>query len=70
MEIERNVIMRKHKTEIKEYNSIKEYERKYYPKSFKKQTVELSDPSNLGTVLARESLSKFKQLISKQKICI
>lgn len=62
--------MKKPKTRVQECRSMKEYEKKYYPESFKKQSVEISDPNTLGTVLARESLNKFKQLIQKQKVCI
>ncbi|PIQ95128.1 MAG: hypothetical protein CO148_03585 [Nitrospirae bacterium CG_4_9_14_3_um_filter_41_27] len=62
--------MKKPKTRVQECRSMKEYEKKYYPESFKKQSVEISDPNTLGTVLARESLNKFKHLIQKQKVCI
>lgn len=62
--------MKKTKTKVQEYHSVKEYEKKYYPESFKKQSIEISDPNTLGTVLARESLNKFKHLIQKQKVCI
>lgn len=62
--------MKKPKTIVQEYRSMKEYEKKYYPESFKKQSVEISDPNTLGTVLARESLNKFKHLIHKRKVCI
>lgn len=62
--------MKKTKTKVQEYHSVKEYEKKYYPESFKKQTIEISDLNTLGIVLARESLNKFKQLIQKQKVCL
>lgn len=62
--------MKKSKTRTQEFHSVKEYEKKYYPESFKKQSIEISDPNTLGTVLARESLNKFKHLIQKQKVCI
>lgn len=62
--------MKKSKIKVKEYHSMKEYEKKYYPESFKKQSIKISDPSTLGIILARESLNKFKHLIQKQKVCI
>ena len=62
--------MKKSKTRTQEFHSVKEYEKKYYPESFKKQSIEISDPNTLGTVLARKSLNKFKHLIQKQKVCI
>lgn len=63
-------MMKKSKTRTQEFHSLKEYEKKYYPESFKKQSIEIRDPNTLGTVLARESLNKFKHLIQKQKVCI
>ncbi|MBM4136875.1 MAG: hypothetical protein FJ241_08610 [Nitrospira sp.] len=63
-------MMKKSKTRTQEFHSVKEYEKKYYPESFKKQSIEISDPNTLGTVLARESLNKFKHLIQKQKVCV
>lgn len=62
--------MKKLRTKVQEYHSVKEYEKKFYPESYKKQSLEVSDPNTLGTILARESLNKFKQLIQKQKVCI
>ncbi|OGW25506.1 MAG: hypothetical protein A2X59_04920 [Nitrospirae bacterium GWC2_42_7] len=62
--------MRKHKGKIQEFYSVKEFEKKYYPESFKKQAIEVSDLNSLGTVLAKESLTKFKHLMQKQKVCI
>lgn len=62
--------MKKSKISMQEYHSMEEYEKKYYPESFKKKSIEVSDPNTLGNVLARESLNKFKQLIQKQKLCI
>ncbi|MEW6419292.1 MAG: hypothetical protein AB1480_14470 [Nitrospirota bacterium] len=62
--------MKKHRIKVQAFHSMKEYEKKYYPESFKKQSIEISDPDTLGIVLARESLNKFKHLIQKQKVCI
>ena len=62
--------MKKSKIRMQEYHSMEEYEKKYYPESFKKQSIEINDPNTLGQVLARESLNKFKHLIQKQKLCI
>ncbi len=58
------------KTKVQEYHSMKEYEKEFYPESYKKQLLEVGDPNTFGIVLARESLNKFKQLIQKQKVCI
>jgi len=63
-------MMKKSKTRTQEFYSVKEYEKKYYPESFKKRSIKISDPNTLGIVLARESLNKFKHLIQKQKVCI
>ena len=66
----RSTIMKKDRTRTQEVHSLKEFEKKYYPESYKKQSLEISDPNTLGIVLARESLNKFKQLIQKQKVCV
>ncbi|MDQ1254752.1 MAG: hypothetical protein QG646_4022 [Euryarchaeota archaeon] len=62
--------MKRLRTKVQEYHSMKEYEEKFYPESYKKQSLEDSDPNMLGTILARESLNKFKNLMQKQKLCI
>ena len=62
--------MKKNRTRTQEVHSLKEFEKKYYPESFKKQSIEISDPNTLGTVLARESLNKFKHLIQKQNVSV
>jgi hypothetical protein len=62
--------MKKSRTRTQEFHSMKEYEKKYYPESFKKQLLEFKDPDTLGIILARESLNKFKHLIQKQKVCV
>jgi hypothetical protein len=62
--------MKKYKTNVQVFHSVKEYEKKYYPESRKKQMLEIDDPDTLGIILARESLNKFKQMIKKEKICI
>jgi len=62
--------MKKLKTKVQEYYSVKEYEEKFYPESYKKQSLDVSDTNTLGTILAGESLNKFKQLIQEQKVCI
>ena len=54
----------------KEFHSMEEFEKKYYPEKFKKTSIEAVDPNALGTVLAKESLAKFKHLIQKRKISI
>lgn len=62
--------MKKLRTKIQEYYSIEEYFKRFYPESYKKQLQEISDPNTLGTILARESLKEFKNLMQKQKLCI
>ncbi len=62
--------MKKDKAKVHEYRSMKEYEKRYYPESFKKQSIEITDPDTLGIILAKESLNKFKHLIQKQKVSI
>lgn len=62
--------MKKLRTKVQEYRSMKEYEKKFYPDSYKKQSLEDSDLNMLGTILARESLKEFKNLMQKQKLCI
>lgn len=60
----------KKKTNEQEFYSIGEYEKKYYPQSYGRKTKESEEKINLGIIMARESLSKFKQLIQKQKVCL
>lgn len=62
--------MKKYKTTVHEFHSLKEYEAKYYPESVKKQTLEIDDLDTLGIILAKESLNKFKQMMKKEKVCI
>ncbi len=62
--------MKKYKTNVQVFHSVKEYEKKYYPESLKKQSLEIGDPDTLGVILARESLNKFKQMMKKEKVCI
>jgi len=62
--------MKKYKTNVQVLHSVKEYEKKYYPESVRKQSLELDDPDTLGIILARDSLNKFKQMIKKEKLCI
>ena len=43
------------------YTSMKEFEEKFFPKSFKKRSLEaLTDARTLGINLARESLEKIR----------
>lgn len=55
--------MKKSRTRTQEFHSMKEYEKKYYLESFKKQSLEVKDTDTLGIILVRESLNKFKHLI-------
>ena len=41
----------------KEFKTMEEFEKEYFPKSFKKQLLEgITDPHDLGVALAQESL--------------
>ena len=62
--------MKKLRTKGQEYHSIEEYVKRFYPESYRKQLLEVSDPNTLGTILAREPLKEFKNLMQKQKLCI
>lgn len=62
--------MKKTRAKVQEYHSMKEYEKRFYPKSHKKLSLEVSDPNKFGTILAEEMLNKFKQLIQKQTVRI
>lgn len=43
------------------YRSVREFERKFFPKSFKKKTTEKpTDARALGVSLAKESLDKIR----------
>ncbi len=44
--------MKKDKSKTQEYCSMKEYEKRYYPDSFEKQSLECSDTNMLGIILA------------------
>ncbi|QII09491.1 hypothetical protein KsCSTR_01120 [Candidatus Kuenenia stuttgartiensis] len=62
--------MKKIRAKVQEYHSMKEYEERFYPESYKKQSLEVSDPNEIGAILAEEMLNKFKHLMRKQKLCI
>ena len=62
--------MKKLRTKVQEYHSIEGYFKRFYPESYKKQLLEDCNPNTLGTILARESLKKLKNLMQKQKLCI
>lgn len=48
------------------YKSMKEFEKKFFPKSFRKQSLEqLTDARILGITLARESLNTIRNQLSK-----
>lgn len=36
--------MKKIRAKVQEYHSMKEYEKRFYPESYKKQSLEVSDP--------------------------
>jgi hypothetical protein len=51
----------------KEYTTLKEYQKAFFPKSSKKEGLEIVDPQVLGATLARQSLQKCKNtLLQKQ----
>jgi hypothetical protein len=62
--------MDKTKAKEQEYRSMEEYKRKYFPESFRQNKIQDKDTKMLGIAMARESLSKFKQLIQKEKVCL
>jgi hypothetical protein len=62
--------MKKIKAKAQEYHSMREYEKRFYPESCKKQSLDVSDPNEIGTILAEEMLNKFKHLMRKQKLCV
>ena len=57
--------MKKNRTKAQEYHSMEEYKKRFYPESYKKQLLEVSDPNTLGAILAEEMLNKFKHLMQK-----
>jgi hypothetical protein len=58
--------MNKDKTKKYVYYSMMEFEREFFPKSFKKKMAEKSaDAKSLGTSLAEESLEKIKGRLAK-----
>ena len=58
--------MIKNKKKEQVYKSMREFEEKFFPKSFIKQSVEVStDARTIGINLAKESLSMIKSRLSK-----
>jgi len=48
------------------YKSMKDFEEKFFPKSFKRQLLEdTTDPRTVGINLAKESLDKIRSQLSK-----
>ena len=48
------------------YRSMKEFERKFFPKSFKEKMAETpTDAQALGVSLAKESLEKIRERLAK-----
>jgi len=58
--------MTKSKKKEQVYKSMREFEEKFFPKSFREQSTELpTDARSLGISLARESLDTIRQRLSK-----
>lgn len=51
---------------VKEYSSLDEYKRKFYPEQQAEQIAIKEDPHDFGVNLARDLLKKYKHLISSQ----
>ena len=52
--------MRRSKKKEQEYKSTEEFEKKFFPNSFKKRLVESMDSHALAVSLAEESLEKIR----------
>ena len=53
------------KTE-KEYTTFEEYQKAFFPKSLKKEDLEINDPQVLGATLARQSLQKCRNSLLRK----
>ncbi len=58
--------MRKDKKTEKEYSSFDEYKKNFFPNTDDNYSLQADDPRNLGINMARESLNKFKRLLTKK----
>jgi hypothetical protein len=47
------------------YRSMEEFEKKFFPNSFKKRALESMDPHALAVSLAEESLEKIRSQLTK-----
>ena len=58
--------MEKSKKKKQVYKSMREFEEKFFPESFRKQSTEVpTDARTLGVSLARESLDMIRRRLSK-----
>lgn len=58
--------MKKGKNKKQIYQSMKEFEKEYFPESFEKRMSEKpTDAQALGVILAKESLEKIKGRLTK-----
>lgn len=58
--------MKSSKKKEKAYKSMREFEEKFFPESFRKKSVEMpTDAHTLGINLAKESLDMIKSRLSK-----
>ena len=58
--------MKKDKKKKRTYRSMVEFEKKFFPKSFEKRTIERpTDAQDLGISLAKESLDKIREQLAE-----
>ena len=58
--------MKRRKKKVQVYKSMREFEEKYFPESFRKQSAEVpTDARALGISLAKESLDTIRHRLSK-----
>ena len=51
------------KAEKRIFKSFEEYEAVFYPQQSKVKTLTNEDPSALGTILARQTINKYKHIL-------
>ncbi len=58
--------MKKKGRKVQEYNSMEEFNKRFYPESFNEQLSKIDDPHTFGVKLAEESLKKIMNQLSKK----
>ncbi len=58
--------MKQGKNVKKEYTTFEEYQKAFFPKSLKKQDLEINDPQVFGAMLARQSLQKCRNSLLRK----